>query len=74
MKRPEVIHPFGDINFQEETAIYTATSDWQRLSNVWDIKMYPINPISGESLEKSSAFVSDEGLWPSTWKVITTPL
>jgi len=69
---PAVSHqPFGDIQSQGETGIYTAASDWQRISTFWRIKTYPIHPISGEPLEKPSVGRDEQDLLPPNWETFT---
>lgn len=57
MKPQEFVGPFGSISVHKHSATYTATSDWQLLSEHWKIRMYRTLPGSQESVELSSSIL-----------------
>jgi len=70
MSLQEDFQPFGTIQFNNDTATYIASSDWEGLRTSWEIRMYPSQIENNETVELPSISNVDEELWPYEWKII----
>ena len=64
MKREENNLLLGILEGEGLTKTYTATSNWKEVSSLWQIKMYPVYPGSGEPVEQKTICKDSEALLP----------